>query len=108
MLKTQFRTLEQIIPAKKSHERIKHDRKADFEDLFFFCTCKHLVTGHELFVGKCYYDNCGCKKFIQADLIVNVEFTMLDLFMMETSNKIFDDSPQFWLNYKIWSENYVK
>lgn len=108
MLKKKFQTIEQIIPIKKQLNVIKHNRKPAFEDLFFFCSCKHLDTGHNLFVGDCQYDNCDCKKFIQADLVIITEISILDLFMNETSNKIFDDSPQFWLDYKIWSENNAK
>lgn len=79
-------------------------RKFHPDDLFFLCNCNHLDSGHHLAIGKCYYENCDCLEFSQAEFSLTIPIFTLDIFMFEKKDHSFYDSPQFWAEYKDWRE----
>lgn len=73
------------------------------QDLFWFCECLHLDTGHKLCIGKCGYENCKCAQFIPKEFCIKLEITKSDVFLFENSDLIYD-SPTFWLEFENWSK----
>lgn len=109
MSKLIFNQLNQIPTAQKQpsfnlieHLRLKRLENPDLEDLFDFCTCAHLESGHNLTTKNCDYDFCICKKFRQAEFNLNISVLVIDIFKFENPDGFLEDDPRFWVEFAKW------
>jgi hypothetical protein len=80
---------------------LRRERKMDFEDSIFSCSCNHPDYSHHLGEGECGY-NCGCKSFISKEFEFEVYITTTDVFEFETPEHSEKDSLSYWNEFESW------
>lgn len=82
--------------------RLKRLENSNLNDLFDFCVCAHLETGHKLGIGECSYSECNCKSFDQIEFYLNIPILWLDIFKFENPDGFLEDDPRFWIEFEMW------